>query len=93
MVAGIFIGNRVHTGLSELAFRRLVSGAPERPLKNHHVLVQKVRAGISALHGADGFCMKCIILSRTSEALVGHIGDPSAGLDSGHFDGILLAGN
>jgi uncharacterized protein len=27
MLAGIFIGNRVHTGLSELAFRRLVSGA------------------------------------------------------------------
>jgi uncharacterized membrane protein YfcA len=27
MLVGIFIGNRVHTGLSELAFRRLVSGA------------------------------------------------------------------
>ena len=27
MLAGIFIGNRVHTGLSELAFRRAVSGA------------------------------------------------------------------
>jgi uncharacterized protein len=27
MFAGIFIGNRIHTGLSELAFRRLVSGA------------------------------------------------------------------
>ncbi len=27
MLAGIFIGNRVHTGLSELAFRRLVGGA------------------------------------------------------------------
>ncbi len=27
MLAGIFIGNRVHTGLSELAFRRTVSGA------------------------------------------------------------------
>jgi uncharacterized protein len=27
MLAGILIGNRVHTGLSELAFRRLVSGA------------------------------------------------------------------
>ncbi len=27
MLAGIFIGNRIHTGLSELAFRRLVSGA------------------------------------------------------------------
>jgi uncharacterized membrane protein YfcA len=27
MLVGIFIGNRVHTGLNELAFRRLVSGA------------------------------------------------------------------
>jgi uncharacterized protein len=27
MLAGILIGNRVHTGLSELAFRRMVSGA------------------------------------------------------------------
>jgi uncharacterized protein len=27
MLAGIFIGNRVHTGMSELAFRRLVAGA------------------------------------------------------------------
>jgi uncharacterized membrane protein YfcA len=27
MLCGIFIGNRVHTGLSELAFRRLVGGA------------------------------------------------------------------
>jgi uncharacterized protein len=27
MLAGIFVGNRIHTGLSELAFRRLVSGA------------------------------------------------------------------
>jgi uncharacterized membrane protein YfcA len=27
MLIGIFIGNRIHTGLSELAFRRLVSGA------------------------------------------------------------------
>jgi uncharacterized protein len=27
MLVGIFIGNRIHTGLSELAFRRLVSGA------------------------------------------------------------------
>jgi uncharacterized protein len=27
MLVGIFIGNRVHTGLSEFAFRRLVSGA------------------------------------------------------------------
>lgn len=27
MFAGIFIGNRVHTGLSETAFRRMVSGA------------------------------------------------------------------
>ena len=27
MLVGIFIGNRVHTGLSELAFRRMVSGA------------------------------------------------------------------
>ncbi len=27
MLLGIFIGNRVHTGLSELAFRRMVSGA------------------------------------------------------------------
>jgi uncharacterized protein len=27
MLIGIFIGNRVHTGLSDLAFRRLVSGA------------------------------------------------------------------
>ncbi len=27
MLAGIFIGNRVHTWLSELAFRRTVSGA------------------------------------------------------------------
>jgi uncharacterized protein len=27
MLAGIFIGNRIHTGLSELAFRRLVGGA------------------------------------------------------------------
>jgi uncharacterized protein len=27
MLAGIFVGNRVHTGLSELAFRRLVGGA------------------------------------------------------------------
>jgi uncharacterized membrane protein YfcA len=27
MLAGIFIGNRVHTGLSEVAFRRLVCGA------------------------------------------------------------------
>jgi uncharacterized protein len=27
MLTGIFIGNRIHTGLSELAFRRLVSGA------------------------------------------------------------------
>jgi len=25
MLAGIFLGNRIHTGLSELAFRRLVS--------------------------------------------------------------------
>jgi uncharacterized membrane protein YfcA len=27
MLVGIFIGNRIHTGLSELAFRRMVSGA------------------------------------------------------------------
>jgi len=27
MLVGIFVGNRIHTGLSELAFRRLVSGA------------------------------------------------------------------
>jgi uncharacterized membrane protein YfcA len=27
MLVGIFIGNRIHTGLSELAFRRLVAGA------------------------------------------------------------------
>jgi uncharacterized membrane protein YfcA len=27
MLVGIFIGNRIHTGLSDLAFRRLVSGA------------------------------------------------------------------
>jgi hypothetical protein len=27
MLAGIYIGNRIHTGISELAFRRLVSGA------------------------------------------------------------------
>jgi uncharacterized membrane protein YfcA len=27
MFGGIFIGNRIHTGLSELAFRRLVGGA------------------------------------------------------------------
>jgi len=27
MLAGIFVGNRIHTGLSELAFRRLVSAA------------------------------------------------------------------
>jgi uncharacterized membrane protein YfcA len=27
MRVGIFIDNRIHTGLSELAFRRLVSGA------------------------------------------------------------------
>jgi uncharacterized membrane protein YfcA len=27
MLAGIFIGNRIHTGVSDLAFRRLVSGA------------------------------------------------------------------
>jgi uncharacterized membrane protein YfcA len=27
MLAGILVGNRIHTGLSELAFRRLVSGA------------------------------------------------------------------
>jgi uncharacterized protein len=27
MLVGIFIGNRIHTGLSEIAFRRLVSGA------------------------------------------------------------------
>jgi uncharacterized membrane protein YfcA len=27
MLAGIFIGNRIHTGLSDLAFRRLVGGA------------------------------------------------------------------
>jgi uncharacterized membrane protein YfcA len=27
MLAGIYIGNRIHTGVSELAFRRLVSGA------------------------------------------------------------------
>jgi uncharacterized membrane protein YfcA len=27
MLAGIFVGNRIHTGLSELAFRRLVGGA------------------------------------------------------------------
>ena len=27
MLAGIFLGNRVHTGLSEMAFRRTVSGA------------------------------------------------------------------
>ena len=27
MLAGIFIGTRVHTGLSDLAFRRAVSGA------------------------------------------------------------------
>src|SRR5919201_167541 len=27
MLLGIFIGNRIHTGISELAFRRLVSGA------------------------------------------------------------------
>jgi uncharacterized membrane protein YfcA len=27
MLAGIFIGNRIHTGLSEPAFRRLISGA------------------------------------------------------------------
>ena len=27
MLVGVFIGNRIHTGLSELAFRRLVSGA------------------------------------------------------------------
>jgi uncharacterized protein len=27
MLVGIFIGNRVHTGMSELAFRRMVSGA------------------------------------------------------------------
>ena len=27
MLVGIFIGNRIHTGLSELAFPRLVSGA------------------------------------------------------------------
>jgi uncharacterized membrane protein YfcA len=27
MLVGIYIGNRIHTGISELAFRRLVSGA------------------------------------------------------------------
>src|SRR5207248_7470462 len=27
MLAGIYLGNRVHTGLSDLAFRRLVCGA------------------------------------------------------------------
>ena len=27
MLAGIFVGNRVHTGLSETTFRRAVSGA------------------------------------------------------------------
>jgi uncharacterized membrane protein YfcA len=27
MLVGIFIGNRIHTGLSELAFRRLIAGA------------------------------------------------------------------
>src|SRR5262249_4201454 len=27
MLAGIYIGNRIHTGVSELTFRRLVSGA------------------------------------------------------------------
>jgi uncharacterized membrane protein YfcA len=27
MLAGIFIGNRIHTGLSDLAFRRLVGVA------------------------------------------------------------------
>jgi len=27
MLAGIFVGNRIHTGLSDLAFRRLVGGA------------------------------------------------------------------
>jgi len=27
MLVGIFIGNRVHTGLSELSFRRMVAGA------------------------------------------------------------------
>jgi uncharacterized membrane protein YfcA len=27
MLVGIFIGNRIHTGLSELAFRRLVAAA------------------------------------------------------------------
>ena len=27
MFIGIFIGNRIHTGLSEVAFRRLVGGA------------------------------------------------------------------
>jgi uncharacterized protein len=27
MLVGIFVGNRIHTGLSELAFRRMVSGA------------------------------------------------------------------
>jgi uncharacterized membrane protein YfcA len=27
MFAGIFIGSRIHTGLSEIAFRRLVGGA------------------------------------------------------------------
>jgi uncharacterized membrane protein YfcA len=27
MLVGIFIGNRIHTGLSELVFRRLVGGA------------------------------------------------------------------
>jgi uncharacterized protein len=26
-LAGIYIGDRVHTGMSELAFRRLISGA------------------------------------------------------------------
>jgi uncharacterized membrane protein YfcA len=27
MLIGIFIGDRIHSGLSELAFRRVVSGA------------------------------------------------------------------
>ena len=27
MLVGIYIGNRIHTGISELAFRRMVSGA------------------------------------------------------------------
>ena len=30
MLVGIFIGNRVHTGLSELAFRRLVERRADR---------------------------------------------------------------